>query len=365
MLNVLRVGSGRVTCGRGVAADIGREVRLSGSSRAFIIGGPRALSVSLSHIRPALEKEEIKCAVHEFTGYCSRRQISAIVQEAREFGAEIIIGTGGGRSIDTSKAVAASIARPVITIPTSAATCAAWAPLSIVYTDDGKPDGSIQHLQEQSALILDFELIATCPARLMAAGIADAVAKYPELRNGFVGPSAEKTDPFLTSAIELSRAVSDMLFRIGIQAYRDSQEGALSTAMEEAAIANICLTGVVSGLSCGSKQLAFAHTLHDVLHQHFHDSIHGLYHGEIVSLGILTQMILNDSAEKDINKMAQFLRPLHLPTSLADIGLDLTEENAETILGSMEHFGNVTYDNGARRRIVDALKQTIAWEVKA
>ncbi|VTN14910.1 Glycerol dehydrogenase [Raoultella terrigena] len=72
-----------------------------------------------------------------FKGHCSESDVVRLVHEAGE-DRSVVIGVGGGALLDTAKAVARRLALPVVAIPTIAATCAAWTPLSVWYNDAGQ-----------------------------------------------------------------------------------------------------------------------------------------------------------------------------------------------------------------------------------
>jgi hypothetical protein len=49
-----------------------------------------------------------------------------------------VIGVGGGALLDSAKVLARRLGVPLVAIPTIAATCAAWTPLSVWYSDAGQ-----------------------------------------------------------------------------------------------------------------------------------------------------------------------------------------------------------------------------------
>ncbi|MBZ4346334.1 iron-containing alcohol dehydrogenase, partial [Mycobacterium tuberculosis] len=72
-----------------------------------------------------------------FTGHCSERDVAGLVQASGDDRA-VVIGVGGGTLLDSAKVLARRLGVPLVAIPTIAATCAAWTPLSVWYSDAGQ-----------------------------------------------------------------------------------------------------------------------------------------------------------------------------------------------------------------------------------
>lgn len=72
-----------------------------------------------------------------FNGEASDNEISRVVAIAKENSNDVIIGLGGGKTIDSAKAIADLLAVPVIIAPTIASTDALTSALSVIYTDEG------------------------------------------------------------------------------------------------------------------------------------------------------------------------------------------------------------------------------------
>ena len=128
-------------CNYSVGTEVCRQVpelcRPYGT-RALLIGGERAMAAGLPKLEAALvgSKLEIIRAV-KFGKDCTAQQSERWAQYAKELGADMIFGMGGGKALDTAKNAAFLADLPVFTFPTIAATCAGTTALSVIYREDG------------------------------------------------------------------------------------------------------------------------------------------------------------------------------------------------------------------------------------
>src|SRR5690606_25096017 len=81
--------------------------------------------------------DHIQVHYEKYHGECSKSEIERMAQIAIDQRCEVIIGLGGGKIMDLAKAAAAKNHMRVVLLPTLASTCAAWTPLSVIYTDNG------------------------------------------------------------------------------------------------------------------------------------------------------------------------------------------------------------------------------------
>lgn len=274
------LGAGRYIQAEGALAAIGPESKAFGK-KAFIIGGETALSITLETLKKSLEDERIEYSLHRFKGYCTKPQIARISEEAGKAGANFIIGVGGGKCIDTAKAVAGMLGLRVVTVPTTAATCAAYAILSVMYSDDGAVLETMFHKREAAAIIVDMDVIARkCPVRMLASGIGDAFAKFPEIAHSMKHSDEMEGSVLPCVALELAKYNSDILMEKAAKACRDVSRQINSQDVEDTVITDIALTGVVSALVSGGRQLAIAHAFYNAVCAHF-GGLGGRYlHGE-------------------------------------------------------------------------------------
>ncbi|MGU3489794.1 iron-containing alcohol dehydrogenase, partial [Enterobacter bugandensis] len=86
----------------------------------------------------------------------------------------------GGRVMDTAKPVARGLNLPFVALPTVAATCAAWTPLSVWYNDAGQAL-QFEIFDDANFLVLvEPEIILNAPKEYLLAGIGDTLAKWYE-----------------------------------------------------------------------------------------------------------------------------------------------------------------------------------------
>ena len=165
-----RIGCGRYQQVQNYINKAGDEILRYGTS-PLIIGGKTALSVAGEKLENSIKD---KCNLYEIvthTGTCNDERATELAQYANDKGYDVIVGVGGGVICDFAKMCAYFSNLPIINIPTSSATCAAFTPLSVRYTPDGKTVGTKHFEYEVNEVIVDTEVIASQPTRLLLAGV--------------------------------------------------------------------------------------------------------------------------------------------------------------------------------------------------
>jgi len=191
----------------------------------------------------------------------------------------------------------------IFTIPTSAATCAAYAVLYVVYGEDGNVDHSGFLNHEISGVIVDMDLVVNdCPRRYFVSGIVDAMAKKPE----FSFTMSHLKDEGMIATSEIATKIADFTYskymRDTRQALRDFDDKKDSMLLDDMVNMNIMLTGMVSDLSTGGKQLAVAHNFYDAICCMHKDVRKKYLHGEIVAMALPLQLAVNGSPEAEIEE---------------------------------------------------------------
>lgn len=218
--SISKIGAGRYIQGYGAISCIGREAKNFGR-KAFIIGGEKAVEASLPSIEDSLNQSGINFNLKINKGFCSYENLGLFSNNAASSKADMIIGVGGGKCMDLTKAVAMKLNLPVVTIPTIAATCAAWTPFSVMYAQNGSPLGSLHHEREISCCIADTNIIANAPARTLASGIADSFAKSEEIANGVPELTLRNSDVSVYTSYRLAKVIDEILYTRGEDAYHD------------------------------------------------------------------------------------------------------------------------------------------------
>lgn len=86
--------------------------------------------------------------------------------------------------------------------------------------------------------------------------------------------------------------------------------------------ANILLSGI--GFESGG--LAGAHAIHNGLTAL--EQTHAYYHGEKVAFGTLTQLVMENVSDEELDQVYSFCEKVGLPTTLDEIGLgDVSDED--------------------------------------
>lgn len=257
-----------------------------------------------------------------FNGECSKEEINRLRAVVQDKNCDVVIGIGGGKILDTAKAVAYYEKTPVIVCPTIASTDAPCSALSVIYTKEGVFEEYLFLPANPNLVLMDTDIIAKSPVRLTVAGMGDALATYFEAR-------AVKTKGALTcagghatsAAMTLAKLCFDTLMSEGLKAKLALEAGACTEAVERIIEANTLL----SGLGFESGGLAGSHAIHNGLT--VLEGCHHMYHGEKVAFGTITQLVLENIPAEELEEIIGFCIDLGLPVTFEELGIkDVSDE---------------------------------------
>jgi len=283
-------------------------------SQAVWIYGERALAAAKPFLPAAFDLPGAKHIL--FRGHCSESDVQRLVAEAG--GSQIVIGIGGGALLDTVKVVARRVKAPLVAIPTIAATCAAWTPLSVWYNDAGQALGYEIFNDANHLVLVEPEIILHAPAEYLLAGIGDTLAKWYEAV--VLSPQPENLPLTVRLGISAALSIRDVLLESSEQALEDSANGLLSQKFLDVVDAIIAGGGMVGGLGERYTRVAAAHAIHNGLTTL--PQTDRFLHGTKVAYGILVQSALlgqDDVLQQLTRAFARF----NLPTKLAQLDVDI------------------------------------------
>jgi glycerol dehydrogenase len=312
----LAIAPTRVVRGSGSLAHLSAEIARWGQ-RPLVIGGHHSLERLAPYLQPLLAMPQLAVAQACYGADCTEAANARLKQAAADHEADVILGVGGGKALDTAKLVAEQLNLPIITIPTSAATCAAWTALSNIYSEAGAFLYDVALSRCPTLLILDYDVIATAPQRTLVAGIGDAIAKWYEASVS----SGHSEQTLLISAVQQARVLRDIL----LQKSQAALQHPGSAVWREVVDATVLMAGVIGGIGGAQCRTVAAHAVHNGL-THLPQS-HDRLHGEKVAYGILVQLRLEEMlqgsqlAATARHQLLTFYRGIGLPQTLADLQL--------------------------------------------
>ncbi|WP_416673396.1 iron-containing alcohol dehydrogenase family protein [Egbenema bharatensis] len=312
----LSIAPAQVVRGAGILSQMGEAIARLGQ-RPLVVGGDRTLSVVQPFLEPALAQQSLQVAQASYGEDCSETSLNQLRQAVSHHQADLLIGVGGGKALDAAKLVAHQGHLPIVTIPTSAATCAAWTALSNVYSEQGSFLYDVGLAKCPDLLILDYDLIQTAPRRTLVSGIGDALAKWYEASIS----SGHSEQSLIVAAVQQARVLRDLLFQKSTAALQSPG----SQVWRDVVDASVLMAGVIGGLGGAQCRTVAAHAVHNGL-THLLQSHHTL-HGEKVAYGILVQLRLEEMIQGNLlattarQQLLKFYEEIGLPQSLADLGL--------------------------------------------
>ena len=282
----------------------------------LLVAGRSARMLLEDTWRGALSGAGYAYEIHDFAGECSHAEIGRIVERARAAGSRTIVGSGGGKVLDAARAAAADLEAPVVNCPTVASSDAPCSALSVIYSEEGVFEEYRFYRKNPELVLVDTAAIARGPARLLAAGMGDALATYYEARTCAGRVRNMRGGASTQSALALAELCHRTLRADGVEAMIAVQQKTVTPALERIVEANTLL----SGLGFESSGLAAAHAIHNGLTAA--PATHRFFHGEKVAFGALVQLVLEGAPRDELDDVRRFSTSVGLPITLAAIGCD-------------------------------------------
>ena len=332
--------------------------------RPLLVCDDRSHAVAFDKVAASLAAAGVELRELRHNGFCCRDDALACAEAGALEGADVVLGCGGGVICDFSKCIAHLAGAPLVTIPTSSAQCCAFTPIAVCYTREGRYVSTTHFPGEIASALLDTTVLSRQPARLLAAGALDAMAKKIELAfwtqldrmapAGAAGASA---------ASGIAAAISDFIYadldaKVDA-ALADLAKGVPTPTLRDVFFDSIVGAGIVSGIAGGSKQVALAHRFYFFARQRDPATGRRFTHGELVAVGLVMQHAYNGRPD-EAAALAARLRGWGLAASVAELGLPVgpgeLDACADFIDATKTMKAAVAIDPAAPARLREALR---------
>ena len=310
---------GKYIQGENALSGLPDLVKLLGE-KGLIIASPTAKT----KILPKFNMTEFKDWIHieEFRGECCEKELSRLAEIIHHRKADVLVGMGGGKTIDTAKIAADRAGIPVVIVPTIASSDAPCSGCAVIYTEQGVFHSVYYQKMNPQVVLVDSTVIAAAPARFLVAGMGDALSTWFEARSCERSQSSNECGGYSTmTGLNLAKLCYDTLLRYGSAAKMACESKIVTPALNHIIEANILL----SGIGFESSGLATAHSVHNGLS--VLDETHSFFHGEKVAFGVLTGLHLTDADPEEILTVYSFCEQIGLPTTLSDIAIGDIDRN--------------------------------------
>jgi glycerol dehydrogenase len=298
--------------------------------KAVCIGGKTAISKVKELIIDSVKDTTIE--ITDFVWYggeASYENVEMLKSNDSVVNADMIFAIGGGKALDTAKALAYTTGKTIFTFPTIASNCAGTTAVSIMYNSDGSFKEPFFFPAPAKHCFIYTPVIAQSPAKYIWAGMGDTYAKYFEAEMSSRG---EDLVHYHALGVTTSQMCLYPLLKYGKKALDDFKQGIASFEVEQAILSVVVTTGIASILLTAEHIIDYntglAHAVFYALTSYPHIEERHL-HGEVVGYGVLVLLML-DGNDEMFKTMFDFNKSIGLPTRLADI--EMKESDLEKLV---------------------------------
>ena len=277
---------------------------LTKAKKVSLISGIHVKKIIKQRIEKSLKLKKIK-----FTWHTSKdnqiKTLNEIQKEVKKDHSDVIIGIGGGRSVDTAKLIAFNLDIPFVSVPTAASHDGMASPFVSIKSD--KPHSIIA--TAPLGVFVDIDIIKKAPPRLLASGCGDLVANISAVKDWKLG--RDKTGEYYG---RYSANLAIMSAKIVMEKSSQYAKKGLDARIIVEALISAGVASCIAGSSrpCSGAEHLFSHALDKIAPGK------GL-HGEKCGLGAIMIAKLQG---QDWKKIVKTLKDVGAPTTAKQIGLN-------------------------------------------
>jgi len=278
-------------------------VSLNKPKRVSLISGVNVQKVLRKKIEKSLKLKKI-----QFIWHTSKdneiKSIEQIQKNVKKDNSDLVVGIGGGRSVDIAKLISYNLDKPFVSLPTAASHDGMASPFVSIKSD--KPHSIVA--SAPMGVFVDIDVIKKAPTQLLASGCGDLIANIIAVKDWQLGHKKKKEyyGRYAANLALMSAKIvmenSSEFAKKGLDA-RVIVEGLISAGVAS------CIAG--SSRPCSGAEHLFSHALDKIA-----PGI-GL-HGEKCGIGSIMMAKLH---KQDWKKIVKTLKDVGAPTTAKQIGL--------------------------------------------
>lgn len=293
----------QIVIGEKNIGNIGKFIAdLANPKKVSLVSGDQVRKITYDRVVKSIKNSKIKNAWHLSTNN-DVKSAKKIQDEVKKDRSDLIIGIGGGRSVDIAKMVAFNLKKPFVSIPTSASHDGIASPFVSLRGD--KPHSIIA--TAPLGVFVDIEILKRAPKKLLASGCGDLMAKVTAVRDWELARD-DIGEYFGTYAANLASMSAKIVIENSKKFRKKPDVRMIVEALISSGVA-ACIAG--SSRPCSGAEHLFSHAL-DYLAPGI-----GL-HGEKCGIG---SILISKLQGQDWQKIVSMLKNVGAPTNAKQIGL--------------------------------------------
>jgi glycerol-1-phosphate dehydrogenase [NAD(P)+] len=310
---------------RGAVAELGAllaDSRVATSGRVAVAVGPGQGDHIESLIAPTLDEAEVFRV--------SDGSVEAAVSlgaDLRKGAFEVVVGVGGGKTIDTTKYAASLAGIPMVAVATNLSHDGICSPTASLVYEGGKGTFGVPM---PLAVLVDLDFVHKAPQALVRSGVGDVLANLSACDDWHLS-NVERGEPIDGLACSMARTAAEALL------------GRTDSVESDAFLTVLAESLILSGMSmvvAGSSRPASGGD-HEIMH-----AVDQLYpgtsnHGELAGVGTAFCYFLRED-ETRLRQIVDCLRQHGLPVVPAEIGLSDEQFAAAVSLAPSTRPGRYT-----------------------